>query len=138
MRPGRFDRRVDVPYPDLISREQILRLHAANVKMSETVDFNKVARGTPGFSGADLANLINEAAIIASKKNTKSVSVDDLEAARDKILLGKESKTMILTEDDRKVTAYHEAGHALVRLLMPESTDPLHKVTIIPRGRALE
>ena len=137
LRPGRFDRRVDVPYPDLTSREQILRLHAANVKMSSKVDFNKVARGTPGFSGADLANLINEAAIIASKKNTKSVTVDDLEDARDKILLGKESKTMILTEDDRKVTAYHEAGHALVRLLMPQTTDPLHKVTIIPRGRAL-
>ncbi len=137
LRPGRFDRRVDVPYPDLTSREQILKLHAANVKMSEDINFNKVARGTPGFSGADLANLINEAAIIASKKNTKAVTVDDLEAARDKILLGKESKTMILTEDDRKVTAYHEAGHALVRLLMPESTDPLHKVTIIPRGRSL-
>lgn len=137
LRPGRFDRRVDVPYPDLTSREQILRLHATNVKMSEEVNFNKIARGTPGFSGADLANLINEAAIIASKKNTKAVTVDDLEAARDKILLGKESKTMILTPDDRKVTAYHEAGHALVRLLMPESTDPLHKVTIIPRGRAL-
>jgi cell division protease FtsH len=137
LRPGRFDRRVDVPYPDLTSREQILKLHAANVKMDDTIDLSKVARGTPGFSGADLANLINEAAIIASKKNTKAITIDDLEEARDKILLGKESKTMILTDEDRKITAYHEAGHALVRLLMPESTDPLHKVTIIPRGKAL-
>jgi cell division protease FtsH len=137
LRPGRFDRHVDVPYPDLVSREQILRLHAANVKMSNEIDFTKLARGTPGFSGADLAKLINEAAILASKQNTKEVTVEDLDAARDKILLGKESKTMILTEDDRKVTAYHEAGHALVRLLIPESTDPLYKVTIIPRGKAL-
>lgn len=137
LRPGRFDRRVEVPYPDLVSREQILNLHAKNVKLAPDVDLQKIARGTPGFSGADLANIINEAAIIASKKNQESVTVADFEEARDKILLGKELKTVVLSEDERRLTAYHEAGHAMVGLLLPESTDPLHKVTIIPRGRAL-
>jgi len=138
LRPGRFDRRVDVPYPDLTSREQILRVHAKNVKVNrDDVDFKKIAQGTPGFSGADLANLINEAAIIASKQHKDLVTTDDFEEARDKVILGKELKTIILTPEERKVTAYHEAGHALVRLLLPEHTDPLHKVTIIPRGRAL-
>lgn len=137
LRPGRFDRRVEVPYPDLVSRQQILQLHAKSVKLSPDVDLNKIARGTPGFSGADLANIINEAAIIASKQNQESVTVQDFEEARDKILLGKELKTVVLSEEERRLTAYHEAGHALVGLLLPEVTDPLHKVTIIPRGRAL-
>ncbi len=137
LRPGRFDRRVEVPYPDLKSREQILGVHAKEVKMSNEVDLHKVARGTPGFSGADLANLINESAILASKGNKEKVDVADLEEARDKILLGKEVKSIVLTEEDRKVTSYHESGHALVRLLMPEDSDPLHKISIIPRGRAL-
>ncbi|HLD09254.1 MAG TPA: ATP-dependent zinc metalloprotease FtsH, partial [Methylophilaceae bacterium] len=137
LRPGRFDRRVEVPYPDLKSREKILTVHVKGVKVSSDVDLAKIARGTPGFSGADLANLINEAAIIASKKNQPDVSVDDFEEARDKILLGKENKSMMQTDEDRKVTAYHESGHALVRLLIPEDSDPLHKVTIIPRGSTL-
>ncbi len=137
LRPGRFDRRVEVPYPDLKSREKILQVHVKGVKVDPLVDLQKIARGTPGFSGADLANLINESAIIASKKNRDMVTVDDFEEARDKILLGKEIKSIMLTEDDRKVTAYHEAGHALVRLLLPADSDPLHKVTIVPRGRAL-
>jgi cell division protease FtsH len=137
LRPGRFDRRIEVPYPDLKSREKILQVHVKGVKVDTAVDLQKIARGTPGFSGADLANLINEAAIIASKKNRDTVTVDDFEEARDKILLGKEIKSIMLTDEDRKVTAYHEAGHALVRLMLPEDSDPLHKVTIIPRGRAL-
>ncbi len=137
LRPGRFDRRIEVPYPDLKSREKILQVHIKDVKVDPAVDLQKVARGTPGFSGADLANLINEAAIIASKNNADMVTVADFEEARDKILLGKEVKSIMLTEEDRKVTAYHESGHALVRLLLPADSDPLHKVTIIPRGRAL-
>ena len=138
LRPGRFDRTVEVPYPDLKSREKILDLHASKVKVNkDDVDLKKVARGTPGFSGADLANLINEAAIIASKNNQDSINMSDFEEARDKVTLGKENKSIMLTEEDRKVTAYHEAGHALINLLMPDNTDPLHKVTIIPRGRAL-
>lgn len=137
LRPGRFDRRVEVPYPDLISREHILKVHAKNVKMDPDLDLKKVARGTPGFSGADLANLINEAAIIASKGDEQKVTMHDIEAARDKVLLGKEIKTMVLSEDERRMTSFHESGHALVRLLLPEVSDPLHKVTIVPRGRAL-
>jgi len=137
LRPGRFDRRVDVPYPDLKSREQILTVHAKAVKMSGEVDLQKIARGTPGFSGADLANLINEAAIIASKENKETVGIADLEEARDKVLLGKEVKSIVLTDEDRRVTSFHESGHTLIRLLLPEDSDPLHKVTIIPRGRAL-
>lgn len=137
LRPGRFDRRVEVPYPDLKSRERILSLHAKGVQIDPAINMEKIARGTPGFSGADLANLINEAAIIASKKNQERVNLDDFEEARDKIILGKEIKTIMLTEEDRKTTAFHEAGHALVRLLKPEIMDPLHKVTIVPRGRAL-
>jgi len=137
MRPGRFDRRIEVPYPDLVSREQILKVHAATVLIDAEVDMKKIARGTPGFTGADLANLINEAAIIASKQNQPLVTLKDFEEARDKILIGKEIRTIVLTEEDRKMTAYHEAGHALIRLLLPENSDPLHKVTIVPRGRAL-
>jgi len=137
MRPGRFDRRVYVPYPDLKSREQILQVHARNVQLSSEIDLGKIARGTPGFSGADLANLINEAAIIASKTEKNEVGVVDLEEARDKIILGKEVKTMVQTKEDLEVTSFHESGHALLTLLQPEDSDPLHKVTIIPRGRAL-
>lgn len=137
LRPGRFDRRVEVPYPDLVSREQILRLHAKQVPIAAEVDLKKVARGTPGFSGADLANIINEAAIIASKKGQDEVFVADFEEARDKITLGKERKTLILSPKERETTAYHEAGHAMVILLKPEDAEPLHKVTIIPRGPSL-
>lgn len=137
LRPGRFDRRVEVPYPDLTSREQILRLHAKSVKIDPEVDLSKIARGTPGFSGADLANIINEAALIASKTSQDTVKVKDFEEARDKIIVGKEIKTVMLSEEEKKLTAYHEAGHALVLLSLPEDTEPLHKVTIIPRGRAL-
>jgi cell division protease FtsH len=137
LRPGRFDRRVHVPYPDLICREEILRVHIKNVKIDPDIDLKKIARGTPGFTGADLANLVNEAAIHASKKGRKQVVVDDFEEARDKIMLGKESKTIILSDEEKKITAYHEGGHALVALLIPEYCDPLHKVTIMPRGGAL-
>ena len=137
LRPGRFDRRVEVPYPDLVSREKILQVHAKNVTIDPDLDLKKVARGTPGFSGADLANLINEAAIIASKTDQKTVTMNDIEEARDKVLLGKEIRTMVLSEDERRMTSFHESGHALVRLLLPEVSDPLHKVTIVPRGRAL-
>lgn len=137
LRPGRFDRRVEVPYPDLASRLKILELHAKTVKVDPEVNMAKIARGTPGFTGADLANLINEAALNASKTDQETVLIADFEEARDKITLGKELKTIVLSEEERKVTAYHEAGHALVRLLMPNDTDPLHKITIVPRGRAL-
>ena len=137
LRPGRFDRRIEVPFPDLVSREQILRVHASGVHIDPLLDLKKVARGTPGFSGADLANLINEGAIIASKKNQQAVTMNDIEEARDKVILGKELKTIALSEDERRMTAFHESGHALIRLLIPEFTDPLHKVTIVPRGRAL-
>jgi cell division protease FtsH len=137
LRPGRFDRRVEVPFPDLMSREQILRVHAKGVKIDPSVNLKKIAQGTPGFSGADLANLINEAALHATKAGHETVAVQDFEEARDKIMLGKESKTMVLSPEERKVTAFHEAGHALVRLLLPQDSDPLHKVTIIPRGSAL-
>jgi len=137
LRPGRFDRRVSVPFPDLVSREQILKIHAKKVKMNDEVDLAKIARGTPGFSGADLSNLINEAAINASKTDQKSVKITDFEAARDKILLGKEVKTMVQTPEELKVTAYHESGHALVGLMLPEVSDPLHKISIVPRARAL-
>lgn len=137
LRPGRFDRRIDVPYPDLKSREEILMVHAKGVKIDSSVDLAKIARGTPGFTGADLANLINEAAINASKNNQSLVLLSDFDEARDKIILGKECKSIMLSNEERNVIAYHEAGHALVTLLMPEHSDPLYKVTIVPRGRAL-
>lgn len=137
LRPGRFDRIVDVPFPDQQSREQILRVHAKNVKINPDIDLHAIARATPGFSGASLANLINEAAINASKRDSKLIEIQDIEEAWDKALIGKESKSKLLTEEDKMVTAYHEAGHALVGLLIPEHTDPLHKLTIIPRGPAL-
>jgi cell division protease FtsH len=134
LRPGRFDRRVIVPFPDLQSRLKILQVHAKGVKISVDVDLQKVARGTPGFSGADLANLINESAVIASKRDADEVSMKDFEDARDKIILGKEVKSILLTEEDKRLIAYHEAGHALVRLLLPQYSNPLHKISIIPRG----
>lgn len=137
LRPGRFDRRVTVPYPDLKSREAILDVHVKNIKVEENLDIKKIAQGTPGFSGADLANLVNEATIIASKDDKEVVTIQDFDEARDKIMLGKEVKSIMLTPEDKKLIAYHEAGHALVRLLLPETSDPLHKVTIIPRGSAL-
>lgn len=137
LRPGRFDRRVTVPYPDQKSREAILNVHIKDIQIDESINAGKLAQGTPGFSGADLANLVNEAAIIASKNNQDVVTMNNFDEARDKILLGKESKSIMLTAEDKKLIAYHEAGHALVRLLLPETADPLHKVTIIPRGSAL-
>lgn len=137
LRPGRFDRRVEVPYPDLVSREEILRVHARGKKIDESVDLSRVARGTPGFSGADLAHIVNEAVIHAAKHNRDAATIEDFEEARDKIILGKERKTVVMSPEELKMTAYHEAGHALVRLMMPEVTDPLYKVTIVPRGGAL-
>jgi cell division protease FtsH len=137
LRPGRFDRIVHVPYPDLKSRKEILELHVKGVKLDPTIDLDRVARGTPGFSGADLANLINEAAINASKAGREYVSMYDVEEARDKIMLGKKSQTKMLTEEDKRATAYHEAGHALIHLLLPADAEPLHKVTIVPRGPTL-
>lgn len=137
LRPGRFDRIVHVPYPTLTDREAILQVHTKKMKLDPEVDLHKIARGTPGFSGASLANLVNEAAIIATKLGHEAVTVLDVEEARDKILLGKHRPSMQQTKKDLEMTAYHEAGHALVTLLMPEHTDPLHKITILPRGRAL-
>ncbi len=137
LRPGRFDRQVKVPYPDISAREDILRVHAKRIKLDSSVDFHKLARGTPGFSGADLANLINEAAIAASKKNQDVVTVADLDEARDKVILGKEMRSIVLSPKELKMTAYHEAGHALIRLLLPDVTEPLFKVTIVPRGMSL-
>lgn len=137
LRPGRFDRHVTVPYPDLVSREQILELHAKIIKMSPEVDLKKVARGTAGFSGASLANLLNEAALYASKHNKEMVTNSDIEEARDKVLVGKENTTLIRTEEDLKLTAYHEGGHALIAMLHPGKVDPIHKVTILSRGQTL-
>jgi cell division protease FtsH len=136
LRPGRFDRSIEVPYPDMRSREQILQVHIKNVPLSEQVSIERIARGTPGFSGADLENLINEAALMASKQNKKSVEMNDFEQARDRVMLGSERKTMIFTDAEKKLTAYHEGGHTLLNVLLP-ATDPFHKVTIVPRGRAL-
>lgn len=136
LRPGRFDRIIEVPYPDLSSREEILKVHIRNVKLDLAVDLHKIARATPGFSGADLQNLINEAALLSSKNNQDTVTMQTIEVARDKIMLGAERKTLVFTEKDKAMTAYHEAGHTLLNVLLPD-TDPLHKVSIIPRGRAL-
>lgn len=136
LRPGRFDRIIEVPYPDVTSRESILEVHAKSVKLAADVDLKKIARGTPGFTGADLKNLINEAALLASKEHANEVSVLYFERARDKILLGAERKTLVQTDKEKLMTAYHEAGHTLLNLLLPE-TDPFHKVTIVPRGQAL-
>lgn len=136
LRPGRFDRQIVVPNPDILGREKILRVHMRKVPLAPDVDARVLARGTPGFSGADLANLINEAALLAARKSKRVVTMQDFEDAKDKVMMGAERRSMVMTEDEKKLTAYHEAGHALVGLNMPK-TDPLHKVTIIPRGRAL-
>jgi cell division protease FtsH len=136
LRPGRFDRQVYVSLPDIRGREQILEVHLAKVPTDETVKTAVLARSTPGFSGADLANLTNEAALIAARRNKRVVTGEDFEYARDKIMMGAERRSMVMSEKDKINTAYHEAGHAIVGYLMPEH-DPIHKVTIIPRGRAL-
>jgi len=136
MRAGRFDRRIMVELPDVRGREGILKVHSRHIPLAADVDLFLVARGTPGFSGADLENLVNEAALIAARRSHDKVGPDDFDYAKDKVLMGAERKSMILSDDEKRVTAYHEAGHALVAHLM-ENADPLHKVTIIPRGRAL-
>jgi cell division protease FtsH len=136
LRPGRFDRRVVVSRPDVRGREEILRVHTRKIPLAEDVDLSVLARGTPGFSGADLANMVNEAALAAARQNRKAVLQYDFELAKDKVLMGVERKSLLLTDEEKKNTAYHEAGHALVAAKMPHS-DPLHKVTIIPRGMAL-
>ena len=136
LRPGRFDRRVVVSRPDVRGREEILRVHTRKIPLADDVDLSVLARGTPGFSGADLANMVNEAALAAARQNRKAVLMYDFELAKDKVLMGVERKSLLLSEEEKKVTAYHEAGHALVAAKLPNS-DPLHKVTIIPRGMAL-
>ena len=136
LRPGRFDRQVVVPLPDVRGREQILRVHMRKVPLAEDVDPKVIARGTPGFSGADLANLVNEAALFAARANKRLVDMGDFEKAKDKIMMGAERRSMAMSEEEKRLTAYHEAGHAIVGLLVP-AHDPVHKVTIIPRGRAL-
>ncbi len=136
LRPGRFDRQVVVPLPDLRGREQILKVHMRKVPVSTDVNPTIIARGTPGFSGADLANLVNEAALFAARGNSRDVTMDHFERAKDKIMMGSERRSMLMSEDEKKLTAYHEAGHAIVGRLVPDH-DPVHKVTIIPRGRAL-
>ena len=136
LRPGRFDRRVVVARPDVRGREEILRVHTRKIPLNDDVDLSVLARGTPGFSGADLANMVNEAALNAARHNRKTVQMFDFELAKDKVLMGAERKSMLLSDEEKKVTAYHEAGHAMVAA-MREHSDPLHKVTIIPRGMAL-
>jgi cell division protease FtsH len=136
LRPGRFDRQVVVPNPDVMGREKILRVHLKKVPLAEGVEARIIARGTPGFSGADLANLVNEAALLAARKNRTTVSMQELEEAKDKVMMGAERRSMAMSESEKKLTAYHEAGHAVVALHCPHS-DPIHKATIIPRGRAL-
>ena len=136
LRPGRFDRQVVVPNPDVLGREQILKVHAKKTPLGPDVDLKVLARGTPGFSGADLANLINEGALMAARAGKKFVTMNDFEMAKDKVLMGAERRSMAMTEDEKRLTAYHEAGHALVGIHV-KGNDPLHKVTIIPRGRAL-
>jgi len=136
LRPGRFDRQVVVPLPDIRGREQILKVHMRKVPLSTNVDASILARGTPGFSGADLANLVNEAALFAARRNGRTVDMSDFEKAKDKIIMGAERRSIVMPEEERKNTAYHESGHAIVARMLPK-TDPVHKVTIIPRGRAL-
>ncbi|HXP30801.1 MAG TPA: ATP-dependent zinc metalloprotease FtsH [Stellaceae bacterium] len=136
LRPGRFDRQVVVPNPDVVGREKILKVHMRKVPLASDVDPRIIARGTPGFSGADLANLVNEAALMAARKGKRSVTMAEFEYAKDKVMMGAERRSMVMTEDEKKLTAYHEGGHALV-MLYAEGHEPLHKVTIIPRGRAL-
>ena len=136
LRPGRFDRQVVVSNPDVKGREEILKVHVRKVPLAKDVNLSVVARGTPGFSGADLANLVNEAALLAARRNKRKVTAEDFDNAKDKVLMGNERKSMAMDEEEKKLTAYHEAGHAICSLHVPE-TDPIHKATIIPRGRAL-
>ena len=136
LRPGRFDRQVVVGNPDLNGREQILHVHTRTIELDADVDLRSIARGTPGFSGADLANVVNEAALIAARLQRRTVSNADLQSARDKVLMGAERRSLVMSEHERLTCAYHEAGHAIVAALLPEA-DPLHKVSIVPRGRAL-
>ena len=136
LRPGRFDRHIVVPLPDIAGREAILKVHTAHVTLTENVDLNVIAKGTPGFAGADLANLVNEAALWSARQNKTAVDQEDLEYAKDKVMMGSERRSVLIPEHEKRVTAYHEAGHALVAELIPE-VDPVHKVTIIPRGQAL-
>jgi cell division protease FtsH len=136
LRPGRFDRQVVVGLPDVRGREQILRVHSRRVPVTDEVDVSVIARSTPGFSGADLANIVNEAALFAARANKRAVDMEDFEKAKDKVIMGTERRSMVMTEEEKKLTAYHEAGHAIVGLSVPDH-DPVHKVTIIPRGRAL-
>ncbi len=136
LRPGRFDRQVVVPNPDVLGREKILKVHMKKTPLAEDVEPKVIARGTPGFSGADLANLVNEAALLAAKKGRRTVSMAEFEEAKDKVMLGSERRSMVMTDEEKRLTAYHEAGHAVVALHCPAS-DPIHKATIIPRGRAL-
>jgi cell division protease FtsH len=136
LRPGRFDRQVVVPNPDIVGREKILKVHMRNVPLAPDVDSKVIARGTPGFSGADLANLVNEAALLAARRNKRMVTQHEFEDAKDKVMMGAERKSMAMSEEEKRLTAYHEAGHAIVALSVP-AADPVHKATIIPRGRAL-
>jgi cell division protease FtsH len=136
LRPGRFDRQIVVPNPDVAGREKILRVHMKNVPLAPDIDAKTIARGTPGFSGADLANLVNEAALLAARRNKRMVTQSEFEEAKDKVMMGAERRSLAMSEDEKKLTAYHEAGHALVALSVPKA-DPVHKATIIPRGRAL-
>jgi cell division protease FtsH len=136
LRPGRFDRQVVVPNPDVTGRERILKVHVRKVPLAPDVDLKVLARGTPGFSGADLMNLVNEAALLAARRNKRFVTMAEFEDAKDKLLMGAERRTLVLTEEEKKLTAYHEAGHALLALKM-EGSDPIHKASIVPRGRAL-
>ncbi|MEO8531712.1 MAG: AAA family ATPase, partial [Deltaproteobacteria bacterium] len=136
LRPGRFDRQIHVPHPDIKGREKILSVHARKIPLAPDVDLRIIARGTPGFSGADLANLVNEAALLAARINRKHVMQDDFEKAKDKVMMGVERRSMVITEDQKKKTAYHEAGHAIVGMKLPKC-DPVYKATIMPRGGAL-
>ena len=136
LRPGRFDRQIVVPNPDINGREMILKVHMRKVPLAQDVDAHTIARGTPGFSGADLANLVNEAALLAARRGKKLVGMREFEDAKDKVMMGTERRSMVMTDEEKRSTAYHEAGHAIVSLRVP-GNDPLHKVTIIPRGRAL-
>ena len=136
LRPGRFDRQITVTNPDVMGRDKILKVHIKKIKVSPKFDSKIIARGTPGFSGADLANLVNEAALLAARKNKRMVTLEDFENAKDKVMMGAEKRSMVMSEDEKKLTAYHEAGHAVATLHSPAS-DPIHKATIIPRGRAL-
>jgi len=136
LRPGRFDRQVVVSLPDIVGREQILKIHAKKISLGPDVKLKTIARGTPGFSGADLANLVNESALLAARTNKRIVTMQEFEDAKDKVMMGPERKSMVMTEDDKKLTAYHESGHAIVAL-NEKASDPIHKATIIPRGRAL-